>query len=75
MKTDQKWSTTVVGLHRLCVCFFFRKKVWQVCVSFSDAIGKGALPLLETLYVDDGPLGTEHPQLQAACEARGIRLS
>ena len=34
----------------------------------------GALASLKTLIVDDGPLGTEHPALKAACEARGISL-
>ena len=33
-----------------------------------------ALPSLLILGVDDGLLGTEHPQLKAACEARGIGL-
>ena len=33
-----------------------------------------AMASLKTLYVDDGPLGTEHPALRAACEARGIAL-
>ena len=33
-----------------------------------------ALPSLLILGVDDGLLGTEHPQLKAACEARGIVL-
>ena len=36
--------------------------------------GSGALASLKTLYVDDGPLGTEHPALKAACQARGISL-
>jgi hypothetical protein len=31
--------------------------------AFADALGKGALASLNTLYVDDGPLGTEHPAL------------
>ena len=31
-----------------------------------------ALPSLEKLYLDDGPRGTEHPALKAACMARGI---
>ena len=43
--------------------------------AFASAIASGALPSLETLVVNDGPLGTEHPQLKAACEARGILLS
>ena len=42
--------------------------------SFSEALSSGALASIDTLYVDDGPLGTEHPALKAACEARGIRL-
>ena len=36
--------------------------------------GSGALVSLEDLYVDDGPFGTEHPALRAACEARCIFL-
>ena len=39
-----------------------------------DKDGKGALASLKTLHVNDGPLGTEHPALTAACEARGIEL-
>ena len=42
--------------------------------AFADAIRSGALVSLETLYVNDGPLGTEHPALKAACEVRGIKL-
>ena len=43
--------------------------------ALANAITSEALPSLWTLYVDDGALGTEHPQLKAACEARGIRLT
>ena len=43
-------------------------------IEFSRLITSGALASLQTLYVDDGPLGTEHPQLKAACDARGIHL-
>ena len=43
-------------------------------VALSDALRKGALQKLELLVVDDGPLGTEHPALKAACESRGISL-
>ena len=42
--------------------------------ALASAMSKGALASLETLYVDDGPLGTEHPALEAACEARGIEM-
>ena len=42
--------------------------------SLADACATGAMAKLETLYVDHGPLGTEHPALEAACEARGIAL-
>ena len=43
--------------------------------AFAEACrAKGALASLSELYVDDGPLGTEHPALKAACEARGIEL-
>ena len=40
----------------------------------ADAFAKGAMACLTGLSVDDGPLGTEHPALKAACEARGIEL-
>ena len=43
-------------------------------IAFSNAIRNGSLPSLQMLGVDDGPLGTEHPQLKAVCEARGIDL-
>jgi hypothetical protein len=43
-------------------------------IKFSEALVGGALASLKTLYVDDGPLGTEHPALKAACTARGISL-
>jgi hypothetical protein len=36
--------------------------------------GSGAMASLKVLYVSDGPLGTEHPALKAACVSRGIRL-
>ena len=36
--------------------------------------GTGSLPSLQMLSVDLGALGTEHPQLKAVCEARGIDL-
>ena len=42
--------------------------------SLSDVLASGALTSLKALHVDDGPLGTEHPALEAACEARGIQL-
>jgi len=41
---------------------------------FAEILAMGALASLQTLYVDDGPLGTEHPALKAACEAHGISL-
>lgn len=44
-------------------------------IALSEALVKGALASLEALVVDDGPLGTEHPALNVACEARGIVLS
>ena len=40
--------------------------------TFADAVSNGVLTLLKVLYVDDGPLGTEHPALKVACEAREI---
>ena len=42
--------------------------------ALATALGSGALPALENLIVVDGPLGTEHPALKAACEARGISV-
>ena len=36
--------------------------------------GSGAVLSLEEVLVDEGPLGTEHPALMAACRARGIGL-
>jgi hypothetical protein len=42
--------------------------------AFSAAISSGALPLLQALFVDDGALGTQHLQLKAACDARGLDL-
>ena len=41
--------------------------------AFALAFGGGGLASLDELHVDWGPLGTEHPALKAACEARGIR--
>ena len=43
--------------------------------AFSTALAGGALASLEDLYVSDESLDTEHPALEAACEARGIQLS
>ena len=43
--------------------------------SLSETLTTGALPSLQTLYIDYGPLGTEHPQLKAVCEERGIELT
>ena len=34
----------------------------------------GAMASLQQLVVDEGPLGSEHPALKAACDARGISL-
>ena len=42
--------------------------------AFASAVASGSLPSLKTLFVDDGPLGTEHTALKEACEARGIDL-
>ena len=42
--------------------------------ALAKAVESGALASLKTLEVDDGPLGTEHPALNAACKARGIEL-
>jgi Leucine-rich repeat (LRR) protein len=44
------------------------------CSALASAVGSNALASLKTLHVDDGPLGTEHPALKAACTARGISL-
>jgi len=41
---------------------------------FSSAISSRLLPSLHSLIIDDGPFGTGHPQLKAACDARRIRL-
>ena len=43
-------------------------------MALADACASGSLPKLKYLFVDDGALGKEHPVLQAACRARGIRL-
>ena len=43
--------------------------------AFAKALANGAMASLDTLYVDDGPLGTDHPALKVECEARGIVLS
>ena len=40
----------------------------------AGAIASGSLSSLRILYVDDGALGTKHPQLKAACDAREIPL-
>ena len=42
--------------------------------ALANACASGSMASLETLYMDDGPLGSEHPGLEAACEARGINL-
>ena len=42
--------------------------------ALADACGSGAMASLMTLFVNGGPLGTEHPALKAVCEARGIEL-
>ena len=42
--------------------------------ALAEVVESGALASLKTLYVDDGPLGTEHPALKVACDARGINL-
>ena len=36
--------------------------------------GSGAMASLQTLLMDDGPLGVDHPKLKAACQKRGITL-
>ena len=40
--------------------------------ALAEACASGALPSLKTLVVNYDPLGTEHPPLKAACEARDI---
>ena len=37
--------------------------------------GRGALATLKELVMDNGPLGTDHPQLKAACKTRGIIIT
>ena len=41
---------------------------------FSTALSSGSLASLETLLVDNGPVGDGHPALKEACVARGITL-
>ena len=43
--------------------------------ALANACASGSMASLESLYMGDGPLGTEHPGLKAACEARGINLA
>ena len=53
----------------------FNNKIGDAGVSaLAEAFARGALANLKTLFVDDGPLGTEHPALKAACAERGIKL-
>ena len=60
---------------RAQVLYLFDNKIGDAgMVALSDSLAMGALASLETLYVDDGPLDTDHPALKAACEARGIEL-
>lgn len=42
--------------------------------ALENAVSTGAMASLKELYVNDGPLGAEHPALKAVCQARGIRL-
>ncbi len=42
--------------------------------ALAGACARGALASLKTLHVDDGALGTEHPQLMEVCSSRGIEL-
>ena len=49
-------------------------EIIKLASAIEYACANGALASLSELYVDDGPLGTEHPALKAACEARGIEL-
>ena len=42
--------------------------------ALASACASGSLASLETLVMDDGRLGVDHPQLKAACEQRGISL-
>ena len=41
-------------------------------IKLSEAVAMGAMASLQQLVVDEGPLGSEHPALKAACDARGI---
>ena len=43
--------------------------------ALATACDNGALESLEDLYVDAGFAGTEHPALEAACNARGIYVN
>ena len=40
--------------------------------AFSSALSSGALRSLQTLWVDNGSMGVDHPALKVVCEARGI---
>ena len=63
------------SLGRLKVLGLDRNQIGDAGLSaLASTISSGSLPSLKRLWVDDGPLGTEHPQLKAACEARGIKL-
>jgi hypothetical protein len=43
--------------------------------AISTALAGGAFASLESLYVDEGPVGAQHPALQAACENREVTLN
>ena len=57
----------------------FNNKIGDEGVTaLANACASGSMASLKTLYTrseDDGPLGTEHPGLKAACVARGINLA
>jgi len=42
--------------------------------ALANACAGGAMASLQTLVMDDGPLGVDHPKLKAACQERGITL-
>ena len=42
--------------------------------ALAQAAAGGAMASLKELVMNDGPLGTDHPKLKAACKKRGITL-
>ena len=60
-------------LTRLQMLYLHRIRMGQAgLVALASVIS--SLPSIRDLVIDSGPLGTEHPQLKAACEARRVEL-